>query len=192
MWLLPALLLVTAIVLSNFPISAYFAWLMDGKYHAPRFLRWFEELIDTGPQDWKQYVLAMLVFSVGLFVFGYRRSLPAADRAAQSARARLARADDDLQHGHILYDQHQSAALFGRSEFLEFQPDLLHSAEHVPFGLDRLLRAGCDHPRLPGRSDGWQFLRRYVARLHVHLPAGRADLRRHLHVAGHADDLCLD
>jgi potassium-transporting ATPase potassium-binding subunit len=68
MWLLPFLLLVTAIVLS-IPLSAYFAWLMDGKYHAPRFLRWFEELVDTGPQDWKQYVLAMLVFSVGLFVF---------------------------------------------------------------------------------------------------------------------------
>jgi potassium-transporting ATPase potassium-binding subunit len=70
MWLLPILLLVTAIVLS-IPLSRYFAWLMDGKYHAPRFLRWFEELIDTGPQDWKQYVLAMLVFTVGLFVFGF-------------------------------------------------------------------------------------------------------------------------
>ena len=70
MWLLPALLLIAAIVLS-IPLSAYFAWLMDGKYHAPRFLRWFEELVDTGPQDWKQYVLAMLAFSVGLFVFGF-------------------------------------------------------------------------------------------------------------------------
>jgi potassium-transporting ATPase potassium-binding subunit len=70
MWLLPALLLITAIVLS-IPLSAYFAWLMDSKYHAPRFLRWFEERLDTGPQDWKQYVLAMLVFTVGLFVFGF-------------------------------------------------------------------------------------------------------------------------
>jgi potassium-transporting ATPase potassium-binding subunit len=70
MWLLPALLLITAIVLS-IPLSAYFAWLMDGKYHAPRFLRWFEGLVDTGPQDWKQYVLAMLAFTVGLFVFGF-------------------------------------------------------------------------------------------------------------------------
>jgi potassium-transporting ATPase potassium-binding subunit len=85
MWLLPALLLITAIVLSV-PLSAYFAWLMDGKYHAPRFLRWFEELVDTGPQDWKQYVLAMLAFTVGLFVFGFvvlvysrlRRSIRAA------------------------------------------------------------------------------------------------------------------
>src|SRR5271165_4902618 len=70
MWLLPALLLVTAIVLS-IPLSAYFAWLMDGKYRAPRVLRWFEDLLDTGPQDWKQYVLAMLVFTVALFVFGF-------------------------------------------------------------------------------------------------------------------------
>ena len=50
MWLLPALLLLTAIVLS-IPLSAYFAWLMDGKYRAHRVLKWFEDLIDTGPQD---------------------------------------------------------------------------------------------------------------------------------------------
>src|SRR5271157_5154724 len=70
MWLLPALLLVTAIVLS-IPLSAYFAWLMDGKYRAPRVLKWFEELFDTGPQDWKQYVIALLVFNIALFVFGF-------------------------------------------------------------------------------------------------------------------------
>jgi potassium-transporting ATPase potassium-binding subunit len=70
MWLLPALLLLAAIVLS-IPLSAYFAWLMDGKYRAPRVLKWFEDLIDTGPQDWKQYVLAMMAFSFALFVFGF-------------------------------------------------------------------------------------------------------------------------
>jgi potassium-transporting ATPase potassium-binding subunit len=70
MWLLPALLLLTAIVLS-IPLSAYFAWLMDGKYRAPRVLKWFEGHIDTGPQDWKQYVLAMMAFSFALFVFGF-------------------------------------------------------------------------------------------------------------------------
>src|SRR5580692_3402536 len=70
MWLLPALLLLSAIVLS-IPLSAYFAWLMDGKYRAPRALKWFEDLIDTGPQDWKQYVLAMMAFSFALFVFGF-------------------------------------------------------------------------------------------------------------------------
>ena len=118
-----------------------------------------------------------------------RRALPAAVCAAQSARPRLARADDDLQHGHILHDQHESAALFGRPELLEFQPDVLHPAEHVPVGFGGLLRAVGDHPRLPRRGDGRQFLRRYVARRHLYLRPRLPDLRRHLHAAGHADDL---
>jgi K+-transporting ATPase ATPase A chain len=70
MWLLPTLLIATAIVCS-IPISAYFAWLMDGKYRAPRWLKWFEELLNTGPQDWKQYTLALVVFNIALFVFGF-------------------------------------------------------------------------------------------------------------------------
>ena len=87
MWLLPALLLATAIVLS-IPLSAYFAWIMDGKYRAPRVLRWFEDLLDTGPQDWKQYVLAMLLFNVVLFVFGFVVLCLQPYGAAQSARPR--------------------------------------------------------------------------------------------------------
>src|ERR1700729_306890 len=70
MWLLPALLLAVAIVCS-IPLSGYFAWLMDGKYRAPRVLKWFEDLVDTGPQDWKQYVIALVVFNIALFVFGF-------------------------------------------------------------------------------------------------------------------------
>jgi len=70
MWLLPALLIVTAVALS-IPLSAYFAWLMDGKYRAPAFLKRLEGLLDTGPQDWKQYTLALVVFNVALFVFGF-------------------------------------------------------------------------------------------------------------------------
>jgi K+-transporting ATPase ATPase A chain len=70
MWLLPALLLATAIVLS-IPLSAYFAWLMDGRYRAPRVLKWFENRLDTGQQNWKQYTLALIVFNVALFVFGF-------------------------------------------------------------------------------------------------------------------------
>ena len=68
MWLLPLLLLATAVVLS-IPLSAYFAWLMDGKYKAPRVLRWFESLLDTGPQNWKQYTLALVVYL--LYGLGY-------------------------------------------------------------------------------------------------------------------------
>ena len=98
---------------------------MDGKYHAPRVLRWFEKRLDTGPQNWKQYTLAMLIFNSVLFVFGYI-VLSLQPDAAESAGHGDAGPDDDLSHGNIVHDQHQPAALFGRSELLEFQPDLLH------------------------------------------------------------------
>jgi K+-transporting ATPase ATPase A chain len=70
MWTLPILLLAVTILLS-IPLSRYFAWIMDGRYRAPRFLRWFEERLNSGQQDWKQYTLALLVFNTMLFVFGF-------------------------------------------------------------------------------------------------------------------------
>ncbi|MFP3187188.1 MAG: potassium-transporting ATPase subunit KdpA, partial [Paraburkholderia sp.] len=70
MWTLPLLILVTAIVVS-IPLSRYMAWILDGRYRAPRVLRWFETKLDSGPQDWKQYTVALLVFNVALFVFGF-------------------------------------------------------------------------------------------------------------------------
>ena len=70
MWLLPALLLIVAVGLS-IPISKYFAWIMEGRYKAPGWLRWFEGRLDTGPQNWKQYVIALVVFNIALFVFGF-------------------------------------------------------------------------------------------------------------------------
>ena len=70
MWLLPALTLAT-VVLVSIPLSRYMAWIMDGKYRAPRLFRWFEERLDSGPQDWKQYTVAVLVFSTVLFVYGF-------------------------------------------------------------------------------------------------------------------------
>src|SRR5215469_5716585 len=69
MWLLPAFVLATVVALS-IPLSRYMAWVMDGKYHPPRVLRWFEERVNSGPQNWKQYVAAMLVFSTLLFLYG--------------------------------------------------------------------------------------------------------------------------
>ena len=189
MWLLPACSSATAIVLS-IPLSALFR-LADGRQisRAARSLRWFEELVDTGPQDWKQYVLAMLGFSDRAVRVRIRRSLPAADRAAQSARPRLLE-PTTIFHTVISFMTNTNLQHYsGDQSFSNFSQIVLHPAEHVPFGVDRLLRARRDHPRLPRRGDGRQFLRRYVARRHVHLCAGLARLRRHLHVAGHADDL---
>ena len=39
-WFLPILILI-ATTLIAIPFSRYLAWIMDGKYHAQRILRWF-------------------------------------------------------------------------------------------------------------------------------------------------------
>jgi potassium-transporting ATPase potassium-binding subunit len=70
MWTLPLLLLAVTILLS-IPLSRYFAWIMDGRYRAPSFLAWFERRVDSGPQDWKQYCIAFLVFTAILFTYGF-------------------------------------------------------------------------------------------------------------------------
>jgi K+-transporting ATPase ATPase A chain len=70
MWTLPILLLAVTILLS-IPLSRYFVAVMDGRLRAPGFLRWFEGRLDSGPQDWKQYTVSLLVFNTILFIFGF-------------------------------------------------------------------------------------------------------------------------
>lgn len=70
MWFLPISMLVVTTLLA-IPLGRYLAWIMDGKYHAPGFFRWFEQRLDSGPQDWKQYTAALLIFNTVLFVFGF-------------------------------------------------------------------------------------------------------------------------
>src|SRR5258708_1974084 len=70
MWTLPILLLAITILLS-IPLSRYFVWIMEGRYKAPRAVGWFEARLDSGPQNWKQYAAALLVFNAMLFMFGY-------------------------------------------------------------------------------------------------------------------------
>src|SRR5271166_5191211 len=70
MWLLPISIIVFTIAIA-IPLSSYMAKVMDGKYRAPRFLQWFEKRMDSGPMDWKQSTIALLVFNVALFVYGF-------------------------------------------------------------------------------------------------------------------------
>src|SRR5499426_1691795 len=70
MWLLPLLMLATMVALS-IPLSRYAAWIMDGQYRPLGVFRWFEERLDSGPQTWKQYTVALLVFNAVLFVYGF-------------------------------------------------------------------------------------------------------------------------
>src|ERR1039458_6804607 len=69
-WFLPLLLLGVTTALA-IPLSRYCAWIMDGKYRAPAVLRWLESLLDTGPQGWKKYAVALILFNLVMFVFGF-------------------------------------------------------------------------------------------------------------------------
>jgi K+-transporting ATPase ATPase A chain len=69
-WILPFLIVATTVVLS-IPVGHYLAWINDGRYRAPGWLRWFENRVNTGPQSWKQYTLALLLFNSMMFVFGF-------------------------------------------------------------------------------------------------------------------------
>jgi potassium-transporting ATPase potassium-binding subunit len=70
MWLLPTSVIIFTIAIA-IPLSRYMAKIMDGKYRAPRLLRWFEHRLDSGPQNWKQYTISLLIFNVALFIYGF-------------------------------------------------------------------------------------------------------------------------
>lgn len=67
-WILP-LILLTAAVFISIPLSRYLAWIMDGHYQPLPIMRWFEAQFNTGPQNWKQYLISVLIFSTALFIF---------------------------------------------------------------------------------------------------------------------------
>ena len=70
MWLLPVSIIVFTIAIA-IPLSRYMAKIMDGKYKTPRIFAWFEKKLNSGPQNWKQYTVALLAFNMVLFVYGY-------------------------------------------------------------------------------------------------------------------------
>ena len=69
-WSLPILLIITASLIA-FPLSRYMMWLMEGNYKPLSFFGWVEKHLNSGPQNWKQYVSSLLIFNTVLFVFGY-------------------------------------------------------------------------------------------------------------------------
>ena len=65
-WLLPVLVFVATFALAV-PIGLYMAGIFDGRLRAPRWLRWIEARLDTGPQNWKQYAFSFMAFNVVTF-----------------------------------------------------------------------------------------------------------------------------
>ena len=70
MWTLPLLIIGVAVALS-IPGGYYIAWIMDGRYRVPRWLGWFEARLNIGPQSWKQYLVALMLFNTVMFVVGF-------------------------------------------------------------------------------------------------------------------------
>ena len=68
MWTLPILILVVTFILA-IPIGLYTAWVFDGRYLSP--LRWIEDRLNTGTQNWKQYCIAFMAFNLVTFIVGY-------------------------------------------------------------------------------------------------------------------------
>lgn len=69
-WLLPLLVVGLTVALA-IPIGRYMTWIFDGHYRAPRWLAWIESRVDTGPQGWKQYAVALLLSNVAIFIIGF-------------------------------------------------------------------------------------------------------------------------
>ena len=69
-WCLPVLAYCVAFALAV-PIGLYMARVFDGRLHAPKWLRWIESLLDSGPQNWKQYALAFMAFNALTFFVGF-------------------------------------------------------------------------------------------------------------------------
>jgi K+-transporting ATPase ATPase A chain len=70
MWFWPVAVLATAVVLSV-PAGLCLARIFDGSLRLPAWLRRIESCIDTGPQTWKQYVVALLLFNTATFIVAF-------------------------------------------------------------------------------------------------------------------------
>ena len=70
MWILPLLIVGITVVLS-IPVGLYLAWIMDGRYRAPKLLRTIEDRLNTGQQNWKQYAVSLLLFNTVMFIVAF-------------------------------------------------------------------------------------------------------------------------
>ncbi len=122
------------------PIGLYMAWIFDGRARLPGWLHWIEACLDTGPQNWKQYCLAFLVFNLGTFVIGFL-VLTLQPWLPLNPDDKGMLAPSTILHTTISFltntnQQHYS----GESSPVVFQPAVLHLLETDPVARPRPVR----------------------------------------------------
>jgi potassium-transporting ATPase potassium-binding subunit len=70
MWFLPAALIIFTLIVA-IPLSKYITWVLEGQYRPWPLFGWIEKRLDTGPMNFKQYIGALLIFNIVLFVWGF-------------------------------------------------------------------------------------------------------------------------
>ena len=70
MWTLPLLIFMATVALA-IPLGFYMALIFGSHARIPSWLRWVESRVDSGPQNWKQYAIALVLFNMSLFVVGF-------------------------------------------------------------------------------------------------------------------------
>src|SRR6516225_8448030 len=69
MWTVPVLIVAVTVALA-LPVGRYLARVMDD-WRPPDWLGRLERRLDTGPQSWKQYAVALLLFNTLMFVVAF-------------------------------------------------------------------------------------------------------------------------
>ncbi len=179
-WILPFLLLATATLIA-FPLSRYLAWIMDGKYRPLPILRWFEQRLDSGPQNWKQYTGSLLLFNTVLFIFGFLilflqpwmplntdgKGMLAPTTIFHSVISFMT--NTDLQH----YEGDVNLSNFSQIFFWHCQSLLV--------GRNRPERTVCDYPGAAQRFVARELLPGYVAGGALHVRTARIRHRPRIH-----------
>ena len=183
-------------VILSWPLGRYMKWAMDpdasGSGRAGQFTHAFQSFggaASRASQDWKQYMIAMLVFNLVMFVRDLRYSGVAAVSAAQPGRHGTDRRKPDLQHRGFVHFEHQSPALLGR-----IHAELPLAARRadvaaVRLGGDRHCRAGGAGPWARRPQGPRQLLRRFAACRVPRVPARGARCRDAHGVRRNADDV---
>ncbi len=164
MWTLPVLIFAATFALA-IPVGLYMAWVFEGRYRATAWLRW------VGSAGWTPGRRTGSSIASPSCCSTWSRSSSASRPDACSRICRSILTAREMLAPSTIFntvfsfpDQHQPAALLGRSPPLLLQPAVLHLLEADSLAGDRPGGPAGHHPRPARRQAPGQLLRRPVAR----------------------------